>query len=63
MPIGAGGLRGRRGRSDHRFTDCRERELQRRAEERMPGVPLREWTRRLLGVCAGRRERRPRRVS
>jgi hypothetical protein len=29
-------------------TDRLERELQRRQEERMPGVPLREWARGLL---------------
>ncbi|QIY99120.1 hypothetical protein HEP87_40710 [Streptomyces sp. S1D4-11] len=39
-------------RSDRCLTDRGEREMQRRQEERMPGVPLREWVRRLV---AGRR--------
>ncbi|MFF2511226.1 hypothetical protein [Streptomyces sp. NPDC058086] len=38
--------------SDHCLTDRGEREMQRRQEERMPGVPVREWARRLV---AGRR--------
>lgn len=38
--------------SDHCLTDRGEREMQRRQEERMPGVPVREWVYRLV---AGRR--------
>ncbi|MFD7478693.1 hypothetical protein ACFV8Z_43030 [Streptomyces sp. NPDC059837] len=34
--------------SDRRLTDRGEREMQRRQEERMPGVPVREWVRRLV---------------
>ncbi|SFG84281.1 hypothetical protein [Streptomyces mirabilis] len=37
--------------SDHCLTDRGEREMQRRQEARMPGVPVREWVRRL---AAGR---------
>lgn len=33
--------------SGHRLTDRGEREMQRRQEARMPGVPVREWVRRL----------------
>ncbi|MER5664322.1 hypothetical protein [Streptomyces mirabilis] len=32
---------------DHCLTDRGEREMQRRQEARMPGVPVREWVRRL----------------
>ncbi|MFJ8023657.1 hypothetical protein [Streptomyces sp. NPDC096311] len=35
--------------SDHCLTDRGEREMQRRQEERMPGVPVREWLRGLVG--------------
>jgi hypothetical protein len=34
--------------SDRCLTDRGEREMQRRQEERMPGVPVREWVRRLV---------------
>ncbi|MFJ2393107.1 hypothetical protein ACIOTI_10205 [Streptomyces sp. NPDC087843] len=38
----------------HGLTDRQEREMQRRAEERMPGVSLGEWLRRLAaGAGAG----------
>ncbi|MFK0025926.1 hypothetical protein [Streptomyces sp. NPDC090798] len=37
--------------SDRCLTDRGEREMQRRQEERMPGVPVREWVR---GLVAGR---------
>jgi hypothetical protein len=36
---------------DHCLSDRAEREMQRRQEARMPGVPVREWVRRL---AAGR---------
>jgi len=35
-------------------TDRLERELQRRQEERMPGLPLRQWARSLLTGTPGR---------
>ncbi|WP_329362572.1 hypothetical protein [Streptomyces sp. NBC_01483] len=34
--------------SDRCLTDRGEREMQRRQEERMPGVPVREWVGRLV---------------
>ncbi|MFE2968324.1 hypothetical protein ACFXKC_32520 [Streptomyces sp. NPDC059340] len=49
--ISARGSVGAKG-SDRCLTDRGEREMQRRQEERMPGVPVREWVRRLV---AGRR--------
>lgn len=53
MSIDAGNVR--REGSDQYFTDRREREMQRRQEERMPGVPVREWVGRLVaGFSAAR---------
>ncbi|MFD8219924.1 hypothetical protein ACFV2U_41155 [Streptomyces sp. NPDC059697] len=49
--ISARGSVGAKG-SDRCLTDRGEREMQRRQEERMPGVPVREWVHRLV---AGRR--------
>ncbi|MFF3655211.1 hypothetical protein [Streptomyces olivochromogenes] len=40
--------------SGHRLTDRGEREMQRRQEARTPGVPVREWMRRLTGHLATR---------
>jgi hypothetical protein len=36
------------GEGSDRLTDRGEREMQRRQEERMPGVPVREWVRALV---------------
>ncbi|MER7684073.1 hypothetical protein [Streptomyces sp. NPDC097610] len=49
MPIDAGHVCEKG--SDHCLTDRGEREMQRRQESRMPGVPVREW---LRGLVAGR---------
>ncbi|MFE2522249.1 hypothetical protein [Streptomyces mirabilis] len=55
MSIDTGNVREKRSRcgngGDHCLTDRGEREMQRRQEARMPGVPVREWVHRL---AAGR---------